>query len=89
MHVITEAEISQYVCRTIAEFLEDPNLENTIIRDRSIQEMGINSIDLMKLLVYIETHFEIAFEDDELLLENFSTVNVIVSNIMQKLGAPL
>jgi len=64
----------------IIEFLN--NMLNTdekenkinITEDLDLSEVGLTSINLINLIVYLEDTFEFDFNDDELLLENLNTV---------------
>ena len=52
----------------------------------NIFEMGyVNSLFAMKLVTFVEDEFEVFIENDELNIENFSTVDKIVSFIEGKL----
>ncbi len=52
----------------------------------NIFEMGyVNSLFAMKLVTFVEDEFDIIIENDELNIENFSTINKIVIFIEGKL----
>lgn len=52
----------------------------------NIFEMGyVNSLFAMKLVTFVEDEFDIIIENDELNIENFSTINNIVIYIEGKL----
>ncbi len=52
----------------------------------NIFEMGyVNSLFAMKLVTFVEDEFDIVIENDELNIENFSTINKIVIFIEGKL----
>jgi acyl carrier protein len=82
-------EVIQFLRRTIASLVEDPELEHTLDDDQLLQAAGMDSIRIMNLLVRIETEYEIMFDDDELLLENFESIHVIADRISQKAGIRL
>ena len=51
----------------------------------NIFEMGyVNSLFAMKLVTFVEDEFDVFIENDELNIENFSTVDKIVSFIEGK-----
>ncbi|GEC93051.1 MULTISPECIES: acyl carrier protein [Brevibacillus] len=56
------------------------NPEDPLIR------LGINSIKAMELLVEIENTLGVVVEDDELLIENFTSVKKIADLIASKIG---
>lgn len=85
----TKDSIQQTVRSMIANIVSKPELEQQLHESQLINEAGIDSILLIHLVVQIEAEFNIAFDDDELLLENFRTVAEITNNVTKKLGAPL
>jgi acyl carrier protein len=48
---------------------------------------GVDSVRLFDMVVSLEDDFEISFEDDELVLENFDTLNRIADQVQQKMEA--
>lgn len=46
--------------------------------------LGLDSLKIISLIVDIETEFDIQFMDDELIVDNFSTVDLIASQIERK-----
>jgi len=48
--------------------------------------LGLDSMTTVKLLVAIEEQFQLAFEDEDLFLDNFRTVARIVSLIEKRKG---
>lgn len=54
----------------------------TNLKDESlIKEVGLNSIDFVKLLVYIEEKFDILFEDDDLIISD----EISLGNLAEKI----
>jgi acyl carrier protein len=66
------------------------NNNNTISEDDFVDSrgVGLNSLELINLIVYIEEYFEFEMDDDYLTLEVFSYVSsiidVIISGIEKK-----
>ena len=52
-----------------------------IAYDQDLGEVGFDSMKMMHLIVEIEMMFDIAFEDEDLLLENFMTIEKIVAMV--------
>lgn len=50
-----------------------------------LNALGLNSIKTIALVVELEERFDITFEDDELLFENFATIRTIADRISGKL----
>lgn len=56
------------------------NLENVDEND-NLQRLGFDSVDFVKLVVEIENKFDIFVEDEDLLSENFDTINKITEYV--------
>lgn len=64
--------------------LED---EDDFLDSDNIFELGyVNSLFAMKLLNYVETEFQLSIENDEMDIQNFSSVNAIVQLVKKKSG---
>lgn len=72
--------------KAIRDFLSE--LDGRIIKvsdDQSLLEAGIiDSLKMAELLSFIEDRYGIAVDDDELIPENFETLNAIVNFLEQK-----
>ncbi len=47
----------------------------------------IDSAGTLELIAYLQEHFAITVEDDEVMPSNFDTVNSLVAYVSRKLGA--
>ena len=66
------------------EFVPDGDA-NDLKEDQSLQESGIiDSLGIMKLLVFIEEKFQLEVSDEELIPENFETLSTIAKLISHK-----
>jgi acyl carrier protein len=73
-----ETIINDYISR---EFVQDPALL-PLADDTSLLENGvIDSLSLLRLVVFLEERFAIAVGDADLLPENFSSVNAICAYV--------
>jgi acyl carrier protein len=73
-----ETIINDYISR---EFVQNPALL-PLADDTSLLENGvIDSLSLLRLVVFLEERFGIAVGDADLLPENFSSVNAICAYI--------
>ncbi len=60
---------------------------STVEADDKLWETGIlDSITVVELAVEIENEFDIKIPFDEIIVENFETVNLLVAYINRKLG---
>ena len=56
--------------------------------DHDIFALGfVNSMFAMQLVLFLEKEFQIAIENEDLEIENFSTLNAIGALVERKLGA--
>ena len=73
-----ETVINEYVSR---ELVQDPALL-PLADDTSLLDTGIlDSLGLLKLVVFLEERFGIAMGDTDLLPENFASVNAICAYV--------
>ncbi len=57
--------------------------------DESLLQRGvIDSVNILQLLAFLEEKFLIKVKDEELIPENFETINTITSLIQRKLSEP-
>lgn len=68
----------------IIEKLIGKKIDN--INDADLIALGLDSMRSINLVVELEVSFNILFDDDELLLSNFSSIDKIYSKVTQKLG---
>lgn len=75
------SEIERFIIETIALDGE------TIARDEDLLETDIlDSLMIVELVSFLEARFGIRVQDDDLLPENFRTVNEIVAFVERKEG---
>lgn len=69
----------------ITEFLNnmlETQEKNIVIKDDlDLSEIGLTSINLINLIVYLEDTFDFEFDDEELLLENLNTISKIETSV--------
>lgn len=84
MELITQTEVKT----TIKAFLQKRVGEEVAFNDEDdIFKMGlVNSLFALELVVFLESTFGIAIENEDLQLEHFSTVNNLEAFINRKKG---
>ena len=72
------------------------NDSNTLKKDIELdentslgKEYGINSLDIIELIVSIEEHFNIEFNDTDLSLTNFDSISSIANIVFERLSVVL
>lgn len=76
----------RYLTRKIAEMTDNPHLEREADIYAQIRDMGMDSLRMIQLLVHIEQHFDIAFDDDELIIDYFATIDQFAASIARKMA---
>jgi acyl carrier protein len=80
-------EVRDRIMKCITVVLElDGEIVQNLKDDDSLIERGITSLNQMKILLNIEEEFHICFENEEMLIENFSTLSKIKDVVLRKLG---
>ncbi len=84
---VNELDIVQFVIERVADLTSRPELAEELNGDSSLEDAGVDSVLLVNLMIQIEQQYDIFFEDDELLQENFATARVISQRILAKRAA--
>lgn len=79
-----ESTIMDKLKKMVIENLED-DIES-INLDDGIENAGINSITFVKIVVCIESEFDIEFDEDSLDLSNFPTIESLAAYVEKKLN---
>jgi acyl carrier protein len=81
----SEPDIVQSVTRYIVEEVAPAAPAEPPAADLAIIEAGlVDSLGLFRLIAFIEDEFRVKIEPDEVLLENFGTINAIAALISKK-----
>lgn len=76
-------EIKERIIRIITK-VTNTNEESLLqMSSTKFDELGINSIEIIKLLVYVENEFDIEFSDDFLGTTNFQTIDELVDIVVE------
>lgn len=84
-HAVPESDV---IKKEIRDFLSTmDNTKTDLLKDDSLifQEGFIESIGLIQLVVFLEDRFGFVTSDDDLIEENFQSLNAITSLILKKL----
>ncbi len=72
----------------LREFLYEDSLKDefeNLTNDDSLLEMGlIDSVKMLDLIEFIETQFNITVEEDDMVPENFDSINAMVTYIRSR-----
>lgn len=79
-------ELTQRIENIITAVLKlEPEKIKEISRDETLNRIGVDSVNFIEIVISLEDEFGIAFEDDELLLQNLNTINKLHNIISDKL----
>ena len=69
----------------IQDFLENKLLLEGIDKDTALIDGGyIDSIQILDLAMFIEETYEVTLDADDMVVENFASINAIVNYMSQK-----
>ena len=74
-------ELREWMLKKLKEILES---EQQIDGDMDLVHYGLDSLKTIAFIVELEKQLGNSFDDDELLLENFSTINQIEKRVTEK-----
>jgi acyl carrier protein len=77
-------DLTPKVCEILKAILETENISN----NANLIALGFDSIMAINLIVQLEEAFDVIFDDNELLIGNFSTISQIVERVESKLARP-
>lgn len=80
-----ELKVEKILIETLGEEL---SVEQISMTER-FEDIGVNSLNFMKVIVYIESEFEFEFEDDALNVKNYENAMSLVNYINERINANL
>jgi acyl carrier protein len=86
MTAMLKADIVELLRRIIAELTGKPSLEDELQPEQDIQLAGMDSMRIIQLVIRLEQYYAIGFEDHELAIRNFDTMDAIADRVLQKTG---
>jgi len=54
--------------------------------DTKVESIGVSSIDYVKILIMLETEFDIEFDDDDLVLDESTCISDLASKVCAKIN---
>ena len=77
-------DVCTIIKKIVMESLPEQKLEDINVTD-SLIEIGMNSSGFMKIVIGIESEFDFVFEDEDLLMENFTTVEALKNYVESRI----
>ncbi|MCP1311562.1 acyl carrier protein [Paenibacillus tyrfis] len=81
--MMTKSEIKSLIEGILDGVLEQNNQQYDL--DQELGQLGLDSMKSVALVIDLEEQFDIIFEDEELLVENFSSLQKIIEIVECKL----
>ena len=75
-----ERELSEYITKEIRYDQEQPE----VAPDESLVEGALDSTDVLRLVLFVEERFGVRVEDDELVPENFGSLQRLAELVERK-----
>lgn len=69
----------------LCEVLKNEKNPSEILENTDLLELGLNSLNAIEMVVYLEDTFEIEISDEDLMLENLTSINMIC-DMLEKYG---
>lgn len=81
--MVDEQLIKEFILSELASEHTDDELLNT---DNLIESGMIDSLGIVKLIAYLEKTYSIQITEDDIVVDNFETINTISSLLRSKLS---
>ncbi len=70
----------------LTDIIRDSGVSTIAANDNLIDSGVINSLGIMKIVSFLESNFKISISDDEILLDNFESLDAITQFVESKLS---
>lgn len=74
-------DLIERVKKVLVENLEECTTMENVGPDEDLSTYGVSSISFMKIVIALEMEFDIEWDDEDLDVNNFSTINNILGYI--------
>jgi acyl carrier protein len=86
MSVATNLVADDRVVGIVREILERRSIGRSIQVHEDLREVGLNSLDLVNLMLSVEAEFDLKIPEGEMTLRNFrsiSSINLLLASLLQ------
>lgn len=77
--------IAETVIQIAKGVMEDQNL--VVLKESRLEEIGMDSINYINMIVYIESHFHLEIEEEKLAVKRFEEIGEIVEYLKQHIAS--
>ena len=81
-----EIRVEERVIGIVRELLERRSVTRAISVDEDLREAGLNSLDMVNLMLTVESEFDLKIPDADMTLGNFrsiSAIDALVTSLLQ------
>jgi acyl carrier protein len=86
MSTATDLVADDRVVGIVHEILERRSISRPVLVDEDLREVGLNSLDLVNLMLSVEAEFDLKIPESEMTLRNFRSIvaiRVLVASLLQ------
>ena len=86
MSTTTDLIADDRVVGIVHDILERRSISRPILVDEDLREIGLNSLDLVNLMLSVEAEFDLKIPESEMTLRNFrsiAAIRVLVASLLQ------
>ena len=78
-------DLQETLCNIIRDVLENKEIDDKKIKEQQLINLGLNSISFIKMVVKIESEFDIQYDDEMLLIDKLNTLGDLSKYIQSKI----
>ncbi len=84
---MSDLEIRKNIIECLKEIIGDDSVYDldNIDNNASLLSIGVNSLNVIKIIILLEAKFDISFEDEDIAMKNWKDINSIISVIKRRL----
>jgi len=89
MSSTTDLAASDRVVGLVQEILQRRGVNRAALADEDLREAGLNSLDMVNLMLAVETEFDLKIPDSDMTLRNFrsiSAIDALVATLLRDKG---
>jgi acyl carrier protein len=87
MSSITDLAANDRVVGLVQDILQRRGIGRPILADEDLREAGLNSLDMVNLMLAVEAEFDLKIPDADMTLRNFrsiSAIDALVATLLQE-----
>jgi acyl carrier protein len=87
MSTVTDLVPKDRVVGIVHEMLQRRGIGRPILIDEDLRDVGLNSLDMVNLMLAIEAEFDLKIPDSDMTLRNFrsiSAIDTLVASLQQR-----